>query len=65
MNAVKGKENNQGNESQILKKRMRKTEFGQRKDKFAQIPKGCHPEQEQDLFFIIPDCRAWNNVLKL
>ena len=27
--------------------------------------KGCHPEESQDLFSILPECRSWNNGLKL
>ena len=27
--------------------------------------KGCHTEEGQDLFSILPQCRAWNNGLKL
>ena len=27
--------------------------------------KGCHTEDEQDLFLIIPECRTHNNGLKL
>ena len=27
--------------------------------------KGCHPEEGQDLFLIIPECRTHNNGLKL
>ena len=27
--------------------------------------KGCHTEEGQDLFLIFPECRTWNNGLKL
>ena len=30
-----------------------------------QYLKGCHTEEGQDLFLILPECRTWNNGLKL
>ena len=38
-----------------------------RGDKIALLKylKGCHTEEGQDLFSILPDCRTWNNGLKL
>ena len=27
--------------------------------------KGCHTKEGQDLFSILPECRTWNNGLKL
>ena len=30
-----------------------------------QYLKGCHTEEGQDLFSILPECRTWNNELKL
>ena len=27
--------------------------------------KGCHTEEGQDLFSILPECRTWNNGLEL
>ena len=27
--------------------------------------KGCHTEEGQDLFSTLPECRTWNNGLKL
>ena len=32
---------------------------------FFKYLKGCHPEEGQDLFLIIPECRRHNNGLKL
>ena len=26
--------------------------------------KGCHTEEGQDLFLILPECRTWNHGLK-